>query len=283
MGLIQDARVNFHRKLLESSVVGLRDNVPTMADVSSDGSRAIAVHLTQAMSASTGVGAKASTLSGQTLGRLFSQYTAEFITRCLQLLPQPSVGTWEITLERPIDHFDQYGHLSEIKALVAKYEELQLDFGEDYVITPDIVVAKRGAPDAAFGAGLIEAGDVIASVTPIRRSNTERPILHASISCKWTIRSDRAQNTRTEALNLVRNRKGRLPTVAAVTIEPMPTRLASLAKGTGDIDRVYHVALYELRQAVIATGNEQQRRELDLLVRGKRLADISDLAFDLLI
>ena len=33
----------------------------------------------------------------------------------------------------------------------------------------------------------------------------------------------------------------------------------------------------------VATGNEQQRRELDLLVRGKRLADISDLAFDLLI
>jgi hypothetical protein len=63
----------------------------------------------------------------------------------------------------------------------------------------------------------------------------------------------------------------------------MPTRLASLAKGTGDIDRVYHVALYELREAVVETGNEQQRRELDLLVRGKRLADISDLPFDLLI
>jgi hypothetical protein len=283
MGEIKEARLNFHRKLLENSVVGLRDNVPTMADVSSEGSRAIAVHLTHALSASTGVAAKSSSLSGQTLGRLFSQYTAEFINSCLHLLPQPSVGTWEISQERPIDHFDQYGHLSEIKALVDKYEELQLDFGEDYVITPVIVVAKRGAHDRAFGAAVLEDGDGVASVTPIRRSNTERPILHASISCKWTIRSDRAQNTRTEALNLVRNRKGRLPTVAAVTIEPMPTRLASLAKGTGDIDRVYHVALYELREAVVETGNEQQRRELDLLVRGKRLADISDLPFDLLI
>ncbi|MBN1975836.1 MAG: restriction endonuclease, partial [Anaerolineae bacterium] len=31
------------------------------------------------------------------------------------------------------------------------------------------------------------------------------------MSCKWTIRSDRGQNPRTEVLNLIRNRKGHLP------------------------------------------------------------------------
>ena len=53
------------------------------------------------------------------------------------------------------------------------------------------------------------------------------------------MRSDRAQNSRTEALNLIRNRKGNLPHIVVVTGEPMPARIASLALGTGDIDCVY--------------------------------------------
>src|ERR1035438_2137764 len=74
-------------------------------------------------------------------------------------------------------------------------------------------------------------------------SNGGLPILHASISCKWTIRSDRVQNARSEALNLIRNRKGRLPHVVVVTGEPLPSRLSAIALGTGDIDCVYHFAL----------------------------------------
>ncbi len=72
------------------------------------------------------------------------------------------------------------------------------------------------------------------------------PILHASVSAKWTMRSDRAQNSRTEALGLIRNRKGHLPHIVVVTGEPLPSRLASLALGTGDIDCMYHFALCQL-------------------------------------
>ena len=44
----------------------------------------------------------------------------------------------------------------------------------------------------------------------------------------------------------------------AVTAEPLPTRLASLALGTGDLDCVYHFALPELREAVEKVGGEDQ-------------------------
>lgn len=71
---------------------------------------------------------------------------------------------------------------------------------------------------------------------------------------KYTMRSDRAQNSRTEALNLIRNRKGHLPHIVVVTAEHMPNRLASLALGNGDIDCVYHFALYELIRAVKEIG-----------------------------
>lgn len=97
------------------------------------------------------------------------------------------------------------------------------------------------------------------------------------------MRSDRAQNSRTEALGLIRNRKGHLPHIAVVTAEPLPSRLASLAMGTGDIDCLYHFALYELIEAVNQSGAEDSIEILNILVEGKRLKDISDLPLDLAI
>src|SRR5207248_11763113 len=98
--------------------------------------------------------------------------------------------------------------------------------------------------------------ETVAVRSSLRKRNNERPILHASISCKWTLRSDRAQNARSEALNLIRNRKGRAPHIAVVTGEPLPSRLASLALGTGDLDCVYHFALPELIARVDKLGLE---------------------------
>ena len=68
-----------------------------------------------------------------------------------------------------------------------------------------------------------------------------------------------------------------------VTGEPLPSRLSSLALGTGDIDYVYHFALYELIDAVKDTGAEDSIEILKILVEGKRLRDISDLPLDLAI
>jgi hypothetical protein len=45
-----------------------------------------------------------------------------------------------------------------------------------------------------------------------------------------------------------------------VTAEPLPSRIASLALGTGDVDCIYHAALYELVDAVesaIAFGGDK--------------------------
>ena len=51
--------------------------------------------------------------------------------------------------------------------------------------------------------------------------------------------------------------------------------------GTGDIDCMYHFALYELLEAVKETGAEDAIEMLNSLVEGKRLKDISDLPLDL--
>ncbi|MNN23178.1 Type-2 restriction enzyme NgoMIV [compost metagenome] len=80
---------------------------------------------------------------------------------------------------------------------------------------------------------------------------------------------------------MIRNRKGHLPHIVAVTAEPLPSRLASIALGTGDIDCVYHFALNELITAVEAAQAEDALEMLNIMIQGKRLKDISDLPLDL--
>jgi len=157
--------------------------------------------------------------------------------------------------------------------------------GEDYIIRPDIVVGRQLISDEEFNrlGEILSSDEEVASMTSLRATNAEdsRPLLHASISCKWTIRSDRVQNARTEALNLIRNRKGRLPHIVVVTAEPLPTRIAAIALGTGDVDCVYHFALHEMLAAIEEIDNEDQMDMLKIMLEGKRLRDISDLPFDL--
>jgi hypothetical protein len=101
--------------------------------------------------------------------------------------------------------------------------------------------------------------------------------MHAAVPCKWTLRSDRAQNIRHEAVVLIRHRRGRLPHITPVTAEPLPTRLASLARGTAEVDAVYHVALDELVAACEVAGTAEQIDALGELIGHNRLRDLSTL------
>ena len=177
--------------------------------------------------------------------------------------------------------FEQYEHLAYLSALTAENAQLAAALGNDYLVAPDVVVYRELFEDDEINQNQCIVDNDVSKMADIRKVNGGKPLLHASVSAKYTMRSDRAQNSRTEALNLIRNRKGHLPHIVVVTAEPMPNRLASLALGTGDIDCVYHFALYELLRAVKEVGSEDAIELLDTLVSGKRLKDISDLPLDL--
>ena len=63
-----------------------------------------------------------------------------------------------------------------------------------------------------------------------------------------------------------------------MTAEPLPTRIASIARGTGDIDTVYHVALEALSDAVREVGTSDQEDVLREMISQDRLRDYSELA-----
>ena len=258
---------------------GLPENFPSNADGDSVTSVNIAQGIFDQIQSETEVGGR---LAGQISGSKFEQITRAFIQETFTSLKTLRPGKWNLNPEkRAIFRFEQYHHLSELTELAAKNPEIAVLLGSDYVIAPDVIIVREPEPDEVINADQFLVDDTVALRSGIRSRNSQLPLLHASISCKWTLRSDRAQNARSEALNLIRNRKGRSPHIVVVTGEPLPSRLASLALGTGDIDCVYHFALPELIAAVEEIGHEDTVHLMKIMTDGKRLKDISDLPLDL--
>lgn len=286
--LIAEARNHFYERLFETNTLTLtRAGVASNADTSSRGSKAIAGKIVDILRDKHNyVVNTVDKISGQTLGKQFELLTMEFLQETFPRLQNLRPGQWSILQlgnnnRLKTSDFEQYEHLAYLNALTTENAQLAAALGNDYMVAPDVVIYRSLYEDDEINAGQCIVNDDICKMAAIRKSNGGKPLLHASVSAKYTMRSDRAQNSRTEALNLIRNRKGHLPHIVVVTAEPMPNRLASLALGTGDIDCVYHFALYELIEAVNEVGSEDANEILETLVQGKRLKDISDLPLDL--
>lgn len=280
--LIAQERKRYHESLLREGVLTIDKNgIPSNADKSSKLSVSIALGIANRLIAETH-----DKSVGQTSGAKFEQLNMEFLTNTFPQLQNLRPGVWHITKlgnrnSMKTSSFAQYEHLDYLNRLTAYDRKLAASMGNDYMVAPDVVVYRDTVSDDEINEDQVFVDDTVCTMADLRKKNGGLPILHASVSAKWTMRSDRAQNSRTEALNLIRNRKGNLPHIVVVTGEPMPARIASLALGTGDIDCVYHFALYELVDAVKEIGAEDALEMLNVLIEGKRLKDISDLPMDL--
>ncbi len=272
------ARRRFHAECLAGPITET-GGVSSIADIDNRASRDISAALIAKIGTPQHAAKKP---SGQAAGAAFERVCSDFIASALSHLKHIRPGALLVERGRAISSFDQYAHLEELRALADASRELKTLLGTDYLIKPDIVVVRHPESDETINKDVLLVDKTVATRTALRLSNGARATLHASISCKLTIRSDRVQNTRSEALNLIRNRKGRLPHIAAVTAEPTPSRIAAIALGTGDIDCVYHFALPELVEVL----RDQERETLELvetMIEGQRLRDIADLPLDLVI
>lgn len=275
------SRLAFHQALLEGVLSLNAAGVASNADSSSRLSIKIAAGIAEQLKGRSG-----QRLAGQTSGNRFEALTADFVRESFAQLQHLRPGTWQVEQvtsrqRRAIAEFEQYAHLTALDEAAKRDPQLAAALGSDYTISPDVVVVRQLGADDEINAPAPWIDESLARRAALRLINGGKPLLHASISTKWTIRSDRSQNSRTEALNLMRNRKGRVPHIMVVTGEPLPSRLASIALGTGEIDCVYHFALTELIAAVRDCGEESALDSLNVMLDGKRLKDIADLPLDL--
>jgi hypothetical protein len=280
--LLAEARRSFHASLLEN-VLRAPGGVPTNADKNS----VMSVELASRVLARLGREAAGARMAGQMSGRAFERAVEDYLRLTFPMFSHLRPGRWEIRQGNArISDFEQYEHIAHVRAASRTDPELAAAIGSDYYIKPDVVILRHPETDETINANSEILGPDVAERASLRLRGEGRPLLHASISCKWTIRSDRAQNARAEALNLIRTRKGRVPHIVTVTAEPLPSRIASLALGTGDLDVVYHFALSELLESAQECVEQRPAAEetlslLRMMVEGKRLKDISDLPLDL--
>ncbi|WP_407320112.1 NgoMIV family type II restriction endonuclease [Isoptericola halotolerans] len=172
-----------------------------------------------------------------------------------------SERSWAVECGTLISRFEQYRHLDALDRLVRSQPELRVTIGMDYLIKPDVTVGiASSSADAVAGGSAVET------------------FLHAVVSCKWTIRSDRVQNIRHEFGQMIRHRRGRQPHLVTLTAEPLPTRLASIARGTGEVDATYHLAFDALDHAVAEVGNREQQDAWRECVEQGRLKSYAELA-----
>jgi hypothetical protein len=221
-------------------VLGWRDLKPNIADSGSATSLAIATRMFERLGIN-----RISTEPPQTLGSMFELSVRGLLAAELPLLTPGR--QWDVS-SRPITDFSQYSHLRRVTELLVDADPegtLRSELGTDYIIKPDITVGALVPGKGSF--------------------------LHAAVSCKWTIRSDRVQNIRHEGVVLTRHRRGRQPHVITVTMEPLPSRLASIARGTGEVDCVYHADLEGLQSAVSESAFEVELSILEELVAQDRL------------
>ncbi|MCL0245950.1 NgoMIV family type II restriction endonuclease [Corynebacterium sp. CCM 8835] len=285
--LLTTARARFHASLVKDLTLMIDSRgVASNADGSQVTSKDIALHIAKELGAKT-YDVK---LAGQKSGRQFEADVCEFIKATFPQFTTLRPGNWIIEnvggsrAEYQLAHFEPYTHLDDLARAIEKSPTLSAVLGNSYDISPDIFITRKPEPDSSINTRNRELVDAESGkYGVIRWANQHQPIVHAVVSCKWTLRSDRAQNARSEALNIIKNRKGQTPHIMVVTGEPSPSRLASLALGTGDIDMVYHFALPELVEGVRLTGNDEAIMMLKNLISGKRLRDITDLPLDLAI
>jgi len=286
---LRNLRTQYHERIL----AGILGQPPRPRGASNGGSatcvrKHVAAYILEQLERRSGLNPPRECLSGEGAEDKFLRFTEEFIEQAFRRLEHLWPGPWTFTTlhsTRPVPCYYACDHITKLQNALKRNPKLRSTIRSRHFITPDITISRTPLSDAEINRrhAFVGHSRPEASYTPLRLSVNKTSILHASISCKWTIRSDRAQNTRTEALNLIRNRKGKVPIVVAVTFESLPTRIASIALGTADLDCTYHGALLELREAVEETGNEDQKDMLNTLVDGRRLRDITDLPFDLAI
>lgn len=283
---LNEARKSFHAALLEQKVLGITaEGIPSNADKGNKLSISVGFGIAELL----GCEARGAKLKGQMAGKIFEDICSNFLAETFSKLGHLRPGSWHVgTIKSKknqiaLSNFEQYYHLKALYDAAQASVELATALGNDYIITPDVLIYRDPEKDETINHSEIFLDETIALLTGIRKSNNHLPLLHASVSCKWTLRSDRAQNARSEGLNLVRNRKGKLPHIVVITAEPTPSRIASIALGTGDIDCVYHFALPELVETIKGLGHTDAEDSLHMMIEGKRLRDIADLPLDLVI
>ena len=210
----------------------------------------------------------------------------EFVAACVAATPTILPAHLAVLYGAPaksqrLDAFAQYAHLAELARWAAEEPAIRASMPPPPTPLPNVYLARAPLDDNEINDTAVVVDDLLARRSPLRGRFHSTQLLYGCIWTRSWVAADDGNAIRTSAAAFLRHRRGRAPHLAAVTAEPLPSRIASLALGSGELDCTYHVALPELRAALESVGNDDERDQLDVLVLARRIRDVSDLALDL--
>lgn len=262
----------------------------------SDASEAFSVELGQALFESLGVSPEAR--GSEPTGDPFSKKVSAELSAAL--LARGS--TLSVKPELALNEFEQFRHVGALRTMRAEPSREYVKAWSKlnsfvrgrlndqalarFEILSEAVEAAISAETESRRLLLEEVGDeslLNLDVTASRqRPGPRSPTLEIGLSLKWSLRTDRAQDCRSQGAKMASLRRGRMPHFAVVTMEPRPYMLNLLGGGSGEVDCVYHLALPALSVAIeqVCAGNSRRRGALDTfnrLVAQRRLRDWDEL------
>lgn len=150
VSLLMQLRKEYHRAL-QDRVWGWDGPYASNADKGSKVSSNIAAAILRNAHNATNVPAKR-----QTAGVAFTEITMKFVKRAFSRLTHLRPGTWQYSTAQTktgIMAFEQYRHLATIRETLEEHREnrdFRAAFATDYLIVPDIVVAREPVSDTVI-------------------------------------------------------------------------------------------------------------------------------------
>jgi len=157
---------------------------PNFADKTNKASRDIAWGIVKRL----GYEISDENLKGQTTGGRFEDITRDFLQKAFGLLGHLRPGQWQYATDLAISEFDQYKHLAELEKLVDQSNELATALGKEYIIKPDIVIARSPVQDIEINSfqQIISDDENIARYTPFREHNSPGALK----GCRWIFKNE---------------------------------------------------------------------------------------------
>ncbi|MEV0673610.1 NgoMIV family type II restriction endonuclease [Mycobacterium sp. NPDC050441] len=261
----------------------------------SDASEAFSIELGQALFDAMGV--QPGTVPPTSLDKQMSQKLA------VDLEKQLSGRDLVVESEKKLNSFDQFRHVAVIRDLkpenspaVTRSVKRLKQFVERRTQSPPKDAKRRAelfeSLENALASEVENRRRIIEEigeeallgldVTASRARIGALPHLEMGLSLKWSLRTDRAQDCRSQGAKMAALRRGPMPHFAAVTMEPRPYMLRILGGGSGEVDCVYHLDLPALTAAIETTtrGNPRRRETAEIfrkLVDQRRVRDYDEL------
>ena len=175
MASLAALRKSYHAKLGQQVVrfstrTGTGVVYPNFADCGGRSSALIANGIAEAL----GIPRQTSRpIPAQRAGALFENLTCEFIEHTVTAISHMRPGNWKyLTSQTQISRFAQYRHLKALDDLIRDDRGLSISLGHDYLVIPDIVVARSTVShEDVNGQSMVLDRPGLATLAPFLESN----------------------------------------------------------------------------------------------------------------